>query len=245
MRSAILLALLGCQAEIADIDAAFYDGDHRIVHCPVGLDIVANNSLASIDGALTRAAERGEVVELYAHSPGKSVAFATIEHVLAGARDRGLAFVTYADFATTDVTGPGLALSFDDHNVEEWYALRPMLETHGARITFFLSRYADMTPEEHVQLRELADAGHAMEAHSAKHLHAPRYVEERGLAAYLENEVLPSIEVLRADGYPVHAYAYPFGTRTEELDNAIHAHLPILRSLSFSYDGVVSSPCPY
>lgn len=237
-------ALIGCHSEIGDIEGAFYDGDHRIVHCAVDLDLIANNSLASIDGALDRAAERGEVLELYAHAPGKTVAFDTIQHVLAGARDRGLAFVTYADFATTDVTGPGLALSFDDHNVAPWYALRPMFETYGARVTFFLSRYAYLQPEEYVQLRELADAGHAIEAHTVNHLRAPLYVEERGLAAYLADEALPSIEVLRADGYPVHAYAYPFGARTEEIDQAIHEHLPILRSVSFTYGGVVASPCP-
>jgi hypothetical protein len=49
--------------------------------------------------------------------------------------------------------------------------------------------------------------------------------------------------VLRADGYAVSAYAYPFGARTDELDEAMLAHIPILRSVSFSVGGAVS-PCP-
>ncbi|HEY5933615.1 MAG TPA: polysaccharide deacetylase family protein [Kofleriaceae bacterium] len=244
MRFAILALLTGCQADLGDIDGAFYDGDGRAVHCAVDLDLIANNSIASIDTALDRAAARGEVVELYAHSPGKTVPYDTIEHVLAGAVSRGLPFVTYADFATTDVQGPGLALSFDDHNIVEWYSLRPMFERHGARVTFFLSRYAYLGELEYQNLRELAGDGHAVEAHSVNHLRAPLYVEERGLAAYLADEVIPSIEVLENDGYPVHAYAYPFGARTDELDDAIREHVPILRSISFSYQGVITSPCP-
>ena len=244
MRFAALAFLTACQSPIGDIDGAFYDGDGRSVHCAVDLDLVARNSLTSIDSALDRAAERGEVVELYAHSPGETVPFDTIEHVLAGARDRGLAFVTYADFATTEVSGPGLALSFDDHNIMEWYALRGLFEAHAARVTFFLSRYAHLDAEQYTMLRELANEGHAVEAHSVDHLRAPLYVEERGLAAYLRDEVEPSIQVLVDDGYPVHAYAYPFGARTDELDEAIRRYVPILRSVSFTYGGVVASPCP-
>ena len=245
MTVAMLALLTACQADLGDIDGAFYDGDGRAVHCAVDLDLVANNDLASIETALDRAAARGEVVELYAHSPGKTVPYDTIEHVLAGAVARGLPFVTYADFATTDVQGPGLALSFDDHNIVEWYSLRPMFERHSARVTFFLSRYAYLGELEYQYLRELAGDGHAVEAHSVNHLRAPLYVEERGLAAYLHDEVIPSIEVLENDGYPVHAYAYPFGARTDELDDAIREHVPILRSVSFSYRGVITSPCPH
>ena len=244
VRLVALVLVTGCQVDLGDIDGAFYDGDGRAVHCAVDIDLVANNTFASIDGALDRAAARGEVLELYAHSPGKTVPFDTVEHVLAGAVARGLPFITYADFATSDVQGAGLALSFDDHNIVEWYALRPMFERHAARVTFFLSRYAFLGDYEYQYLRELAGDGHAVEAHSVNHLRAPLYVEERGLGAYLADEVVPSIEVLEADGYPVHAYAYPFGARTEEIDDAVREHIPIIRSVSFSYRGVVTSPCP-
>jgi len=54
----------------------------------------------------------------------------------------------------------------------------------------------------------------------------------------------PSCEVLRADGFELSAFAYPFGARTGELDRALLAEVPILRSVSFSYTGVIASPCP-
>lgn len=234
----------GCRADIGEIDGAFYDGDGRRVHCAVNLDSSAGNSFASIDSALDRAVERGEVVELYAHRPGATVPHATIEHVLAGARDRGLPFVTYADFAAGGVSGAGLALSFDDAGVYEWFSARPQFQDHGARVTFFVTRYNRIGDEERGLLRMLADDGHDIAAHAVQHLDAPAYVEEHGLAAYLADEALPSIEILRAAGYTITSFAYPFGARTAELDRALLEHVPIVRSVVFAVRGTVS-PCPH
>ncbi len=232
----------GCQVELDELDGIFYSGDHRAVHCAVNLDSSANTPLPSVDRALVRAAERGEVVELYAHNPGGTVPISVIEHVLANARDRGLAFVTYTDFARGEGTGPGLALSFDDTSVRAWSALRPLFRQYGARLTFFVSRYSALSDEERALLHELAADGHDIEPHTVNHLHAPRYVEDHGLAAYLRDEVQPSIDVLEADGYVVSAFAYPFGAHTHEIDDALRKRLPILRSVEFAYAGV-SSPC--
>lgn len=234
----------GCQEDVGDIGGVFYDGDGRSVHCAVDLDDDAHNSLASIDSALDRAAARGEVAELYAHSPGGTVPIAVVEHVLVGARDRGLAFVTYSDFAAGVGTGPGIALSFDDTSVDAWYAMRPQFQAVGARITFFVSRYAALRPEQQAKLHELAADGHVIEAHSVLHLRAPEYVEDHGLAAYIDEEVVPSIERMRSDGFPVTSFAYPFGARTHEIDRAILEHVAILRSISFTYTGPVVDACP-
>src|SRR5262249_10198977 len=121
---ALLGALLGaCHDDIGDIDGAFYDGDGRLVHCAINLDTSANTRIASIDSGLDRARDRGEVVELYAHNPGVTVPIPKLDYVLSAARDRGLAFVTYADFARGTWVAPGLALSFDDTSVNSWLAI--------------------------------------------------------------------------------------------------------------------------
>jgi peptidoglycan/xylan/chitin deacetylase (PgdA/CDA1 family) len=238
-----LAILAACRVAPDGLDAIFYDGDGRRVHCVVNLDSSAGVSLDSVDRALDRAAERGEVVELYAHRPGVTVPLAKLEHVLAGAAARGLSPVTYADFAAGRGTGPGLALSFDDAAIAEWTAARPIFLAFGARVSFFVTRYHRFSEEGRAQLRQLADDGHDIAAHGVDHQHAPRYVEERGLAAYLAEEALPSIEILRADGYEVTSFAYPFGARTDELDRALAAHVPVLRSVGFPVEGPFS-PCP-
>jgi len=235
--------LAGCQQQLSELDGAFYNGDGRLVHCGVNLDTTAHNSLASIDSGLDRARDRGEVVELYAHHPGVTVPIDKLEHVLAGARDRGLAFFTYADFARDSHAAPGLALSFDDTSVDAWVGLRPLFAQYGARVTFFVSRYRALGDDQHAGLKLLAGDGHDIEPHTVLHLRAPDYVESNGLDAYLRNEVDPSIAVLQDDGYEIHAFAYPFGARTGEIDAAIAKRVPVIRSVEFTYWGV-ESPCP-
>jgi Polysaccharide deacetylase len=239
-----LAVLAACHHDVDEIDGIFYNGDNRKVHCGANLDERSHNSLPSVEGGLDRAAERGEVIELYTHNPGVSVPISKIEDVLAGARDRGLPFYTYADFAAGGVTGPGIALSFDDTFIQAWTDLRPLLTSYGARVTFFVSRYAGVDAEFHDQLRELAGDGHDIAAHTVLHLRGPQYVEQHGLGAYMNDEVMPSIEILQDEGFNVTSFAYPFGARTSEMDEAILAHVPIVRSVAFSYYGTVESPCP-
>jgi len=92
-------------------------------------------------------------------------------------------------------------------------------------------------------LHALAAQGHKIEAHSVSHQRAPTYVENHGLAAYLADEALPSIDALRAEGFDVTTYAYPYGARTGELDGALLEHVSIVRSVSFTWS-TVSDPCP-
>jgi hypothetical protein len=239
----VLAAAAACRADPDELDGIFYDGDGRLVHCAVNLDASAGVSLESLDRALDRAAARGEVVELYAHRPGATVRFETLEHVLAGAAARGLAFIRYADFAAGGGGGPGLALSFDDAGITEWTAARPLLQQHDARVTFFVTRYHLFTDEDRARLRDLASDGHEIAAHGVAHLRAPVYVEEHGLAAYLADEALPSLDALRDDGYDVTSFAYPYGARTAELDRALAAHVAVLRSVAFPVHGPIG-PCP-
>lgn len=234
--------LAACHIDLADIGGAFYDG-HGRTHCAINLDTGAHQDTANLDAALDRARDRGEVLELYAHNPGATVPIETIAYVLASARDRGLAFVTYGDFARGDHASPGLALSFDDTSIAAWVAALPLFREHGARITFFISRYAALREDERAMVPLLATEGHEIAAHSVQHLRAPEYVEKYGLAAYLRDEVDPSIEALERDGFEVNAFAYPFGARTAELDDAIAMRVPVLRSVVFSL-AVAQDPCP-
>jgi len=225
------------------MNGIFYDGGDRRVHCGANLDEKAKLSTADLLDALDRAADRGEVIELYAHAPGRTVSYERLETVLARARDRGLAFLTYAELAAR-ATGPGIALSFDDRSTAEWTDLRPTLMMFGARVTFFVSGYGYLDETGRAQLRQLAGDGHEIAAHSVNHLRAPPYVEENGLGPYLETEVVPSIAILRDEGYDVRSFAYPFGARTSELDDAILAHVAIVRSIEFPYSASIQSTCP-
>jgi hypothetical protein len=239
-----LVPLGACQHDAGDSDGAFYAWDDRRVHCAIDIDTHTRNELPSIETGLDRARDRGELLELFAHDPGHTVPWDKIEAVLAAARDRGLRFVTYADLAHGSVPpGPALALSFDDNHVADWVAGRDLYARYGARVTFFVAYYDTYHADDKAGLRALAADGHDIEAHSIDHLRGPDMVEEVGLHRYLTDEVQPSIDLLRADGYDVTTYAYPYGSRTTETDDAILARVPLLRSVTFTWSGV-ADPCP-
>ncbi len=240
-----MLALLAaCQHDTADTSGAFYDWDGRAVHCAIDLDTYARNDLASVEAGLDRARERGEVLELYAHDPGRTVEWDALEAVLAAVAERDLPFYTYADFAHGVPPGPGVTLSFDDAYVDHWLTGADLYARYGARLTFFVAYFAKLRPEQVASLHELANLGHAIEAHGVAHLRAPAYVEAHGLAAYLADEVVPSIDRLRDEGFEVTTFAYPFGARTDEIDAALLRHVSLVRSVSFTWTSPATDPCP-
>lgn len=236
--------IAGCPGNLEDLDSAYYNWDGRTVHCTVEGDAAAGNDLPNLLRGLDRAKERGEVLEVLVHRPGDTMSFADFDALLAGVEERGLAFVTYEDIAHGIPPTGGISLQYDGTWIESWMASRAYLLAHHARVTIFVTRYANLSPEKRAMLRVLSDDGNDIEAHAVNHLRGPVVVEERGLQYYLDEEVQPSIDILRADGYEVVSFAYPFGDRTDEIDAAVSKRVQLIRSLSISRS-FVTSPCPY
>ena len=238
--------MTACHLDLGQVDSAFYNWDDRKVHCAVDIDSSADNSLSSIESGLDRARDTGEVLELYAHDPGSTVSWSTIQAVLAGAQSRGLAFVTFADFvAGARPPGGALAMSFDDAHIDDWYDGRATFQQYDARLTFWIAYYETFTDDQRSELQQLAADGHAIEAHTVRHQRAPEYVEQYGVDGWMTNEVDPSIDELRDDGYTVDAFAYPYGSRTDETDASVLRRVKVVRSVAYAWDSPAMAPCPY
>jgi hypothetical protein len=238
-------ALGGCRDPLDDVEG-IYSTSPRTVYCGANLDTVGGNDLPSIRRGMERARDRGEAIHLYTHIPGGTIPLDKLEAVLQAANDYDLPFVTYAELAAGAEPGAAVVLSLDDDHIDAWYAARPMFAAHGARVTFFVTRYYLFSAEGRAMLHQLAADGHDIEAHTKNHRRAPDYVEDRGLRAWMDEEALPSLTALEDDGFPPPvALAYPFGTRTDETDRAILEHVKVVRSLSFSVQAAgVTDPCP-
>ncbi|MBZ0234596.1 MAG: polysaccharide deacetylase family protein, partial [Deltaproteobacteria bacterium] len=236
--------LAACADPVSELSEVYYRGPGAKVLCAVGVD----HNRSDDDGialGLDRARDDGLVVQLYAHVPGRTVSVERIERILAGARDRGLTYFTYDDFADGAAASAGLALSFDDAGIDEWWTIADLLDRYDARVTFFIAYYDGFTPAQRDLLRALAARGHAVAAHSVSHLRAPDYADRHGLEGYMRDEVRPGVESLRRDGHDPRVFAYPYGARTSELDRTILAELALVRSVTFSRDSlVVVDPCP-
>ena len=233
---AALLAIVlgGCHDE----DWLQYGWDGRRIVCSHTIDDITGDApWGTIRDQLETAHRRGSVALLHTHIPHVTVSPSRLLAVLDLADRLGLEHVTYDDFTEGAPPRPGLALAFDDHAIDAWFEQRALFQGRGVRVTFFVSAFFERTDEERARLAQLAADGHSIQAHGVRHLDARTYVDEHGLDAYLADEALPSIEILREAGYAPTAYAYPFGLHSDALDDAMLQHVERVR--------VGPRPCPY
>lgn len=211
-------------------DAFHYSWDDRRVLCSMPIDDLTNDtSWDRIEEELAFARDHDTVAVFHAHVPGENISLERIERVLSQARRDGLELVTFGELSPATPPRAGLALCFDDQGITSWYGIRDRFAAHAAKVTFFVTRFDDTTAEERAQLAELAAAGHGVESHSVAHLDAKVYAEEHGLDAYVADEILPSLELLRASGYPTTSFAFPFGASNRALEAAVLEHVDRVR----------------
>ena len=218
-----LLAACGDNADEKHLPAIFaWDGQREVGAYPLD-GLTPEHPVMAL---LPRRYHPDSVVMLYAHVPGDTISYDLISAVLDTARREDLPLLTFADLAAGGPARSGICLSFDDNSFDAWYAARDLL--HGAHVTFFVTEYADATAAERGELHALAADGHDIEAHGVHHL---EYTADPD--AYVADEVLPSFDILRADGFAPVAFAYPGGARTIDSDRAIlAAGVAIVRGIS-------------
>ena len=214
----LLLLVAGCH----DSDWLSYGWDDRRVLCSQSVDDLKGGlDLQSVDESFAYAERTSSVALFHAHVPGVTVSRDMIEWMLRNAEVHHMDFVGYDELEPGQPPRAGLAFAFDDQSVDAWMATRDLFAAHGARVTFFVTRFDSYTDEMKVELEQLAADGHDIEAHSVHHLHEGAYVDEYGLDAYVANEVQPSIDILRTTGYAPTTYAFPFGESSETTWNRV------------------------
>jgi peptidoglycan/xylan/chitin deacetylase (PgdA/CDA1 family) len=222
------LALCAC-GDNSYRDEAYYSWNDATALGAFSLDGIKPDA-AGIRREVMFAREAKVVAMFYGHNPPIGTSYETIDALLTAADELDVPVYTFADLAGSEHRGPGICLSFDDTEVDAWFALRPLLGKHGAHVTFFVTEYADFTDQGRQKLHQLYAEGDSIEAHGIHHLFYDDYTG--GEASYIATEVQPSIDILRADGFAPVAFAYPGGTHTESLDHALASHIRFVRTIS-------------
>lgn len=240
--SSVMIASCGSQP-IEGKDAAYFGWDERRVLCAVSLEDQFND-VDSITSGLVRARDQQEVLLLYGHKPGRDFSVDKVVEIASIAQDMGVPTLTFQQLAAGG-SGAGVAMSFDDRFIDEWYEMSLQLDAASAKATFFVTRFHTLSDARIEMLRAMESAGHGIEYHSTDHLNAVDYVEEHGVAAYIEEEFLPDWQKMRDEGFAPTSFAYPYGHRTDEIDAALLEHVELLRSLSFTHaQAITTDPCP-
>ncbi|WP_182912352.1 polysaccharide deacetylase family protein [Pseudoalteromonas sp. MSK9-3] len=118
-------------------------------------------------------------------------------------------------------------ISFDDGGaLDSLYEHLWRFEKYNATITYFVSHLA-LIDEQRVL--EIEAQGHEIGHHGALHRHAAIYSKEHGVEKWLEEDILGQLEYMKALGLNVTTFAYPFGARTKQTDEALLKHFTHVR----------------
>ncbi|TLU98319.1 polysaccharide deacetylase [Dyadobacter luticola] len=129
----------------------------------------------------------------------------------------------------------GIAISFDDHFISDWHALRPLFKKYNAKVTFFITCPDSLTKEEVTQLKELESDGHEIGFHSTTHGKSTELIAAVGPAGYVERELKPGLGFMAAAGFFPKSYAHPGGNHNDQVDSVLFANgFKILRDVGVS-----------
>lgn len=117
--------------------------------------------------------------------------------------------------------GGAVALTFDDHFVDNWFTYLPLLDSLQIKATFYVSHYQHFTNEQKAKLRTLEAHGHEIAFHTATHPDMVKEVKRKGMAVVMRDQVEKNLRMMRRDGFTIENFAYPFGAYDECLNTSL------------------------
>ena len=135
---------------------------------------------------------------------------------------------------SVDTSKSGIAISFDDHFINEWYALRPLFQKYNAKVTFFITCGDSLKTDEIEKLRQLQKDGHEIGFHGTVHAKSTETIKF-GVAEYIKTELTPGLKYMAAAGFFPTSYAHPGGNHNDQVDSVLLAGgFKILRDVAIS-----------
>ena len=129
----------------------------------------------------------------------------------------------------------GLAISFDDHFIDEWYELRPLFRKYDAKVTFFITCGDTLTKGEIFKLSQLQSDGHEIGFHGTVHSVSTLMIGELGPQKYKETELLPGMAFMKEAGFNPTSYAHPGGNHNQQVDSVLFASgFKVLRDVAIA-----------
>ncbi|MGX7349656.1 polysaccharide deacetylase family protein [Dolosicoccus paucivorans] len=132
-----------------------------------------------------------------------------------------------------ELSQPGLMLTFDDHSIDDWLAVQSLFDQYGAKATYYVNLLDQLTDEELTSIQRLHQLGNEIGSHGFLHLSAPDYLKEHTVEEYIQSEIVPSLQALKALGIQATSFAYPYGARNKDTDLILLKHFKTLRGTAY------------
>ncbi len=145
----------------------------------------------------------------------------------------------YLTVTSTGTSPPGIALTFDDDSVDAWYAIRPILQSHGAHATFFVSNFANLDQTEINELLTLQADGNEIAFHGYNHEDQIEYLQSHSLDDYMNNEIIRGVNLMKSAGFNPVDFAYPYGSDDPRATAALEAYFLHMRDTYYDWDNTI------
>ena len=125
---------------------------------------------------------------------------------------------------TSDTNGNtrgGIALTFDDNYIDNWYPNLDLFDSLGVKATFYISNYNKLTVAQKNKLREIRDHGHEIAFHSTNHVNFLKCADSSGVEKMIRVEISHGLRLMNNDGFYPTTFAYPYGKHNDMLDKLL------------------------
>jgi peptidoglycan/xylan/chitin deacetylase (PgdA/CDA1 family) len=132
----------------------------------------------------------------------------------------------------------GIAITFDDDRVDNWYYYLPLLDSANVKATFYICKYNRFTAEQKQKLAVIQSHGHEIAFHSTNHYNMLDYVYKYNhtIDELMKNEVTDGLKLMNRDGFYPKAFAYPYGAHNGIYDKMLMRYFKSVRALNGTTD---------
>ncbi|GAC1492218.1 MAG: hypothetical protein NVS1B13_22480 [Flavisolibacter sp.] len=147
-----------------------------------------------------------------------------------------LSLVFFYGCKKTEIPGympqAGLALTFDDNYINDWYRHLGFFDSMGVKMTFYISSYNRLNPLQKNKLHQLQQHGHEIAFHSLNHPDFVKYLQRNPMAKLEREEINKGLKLMNQDGFFPTNFAFPYGSHNEVLDNFLLRRFKSIRFLN-------------
>ena len=132
----------------------------------------------------------------------------------------------------------GVALTFDDDRVDNWFKYLPYLDSADIKATFYICKYNRFTNEQKRKLAEIQSHGHEIAFHSTNHYNMLDYVYryKHTVDELMFNEIESGLIMMNKDGFYPTTFAYPYGAHNGLYDKKLMQYFKSVRALNGTND---------
>lgn len=133
-------------------------------------------------------------------------------------------------------TRGGIALTFDDYYIDNWFRYIDLFDSLGVKATFYISNYNRLTDAQKIKLHELKDHGNEIAFHSTNHVNFLKCADSTGVERLIKEEINYGMRLMNKDGFYPTTFAYPYGKHNDVLDKLLLKQFASVRALNGTKD---------